>query len=133
MAKKKFYFFIFAVCMAGYVWVILNTFYYSSIHIGCLFHKITHIPCPACGSTRSVLSLLNGDFSNAFYANPFGYIICISMIILPLWILFDWISQKDSFIRAYKNIESLFKRKYIAAPAIVLVLINWIWNIFKYT
>ncbi|MDR0864483.1 MAG: DUF2752 domain-containing protein [Candidatus Symbiothrix sp.] len=132
MTKKKLYFFVFVACMAGYVWVFFNLFYHSNRHVGCLFHKITHIPCPSCGSTRSVLSLLQGHWGDAFYANPFGFLITVLMIVLPLWIAGDVLSKKESFFRSYQTIESLIKKKSIAIPALALVLSNWIWNIFKY-
>ena len=36
----------------------------------CLFKRLTHIPCPTCGFTRSVLWLLCGQFSQAWLCNP---------------------------------------------------------------
>ncbi|MDR1526821.1 MAG: DUF2752 domain-containing protein [Dysgonamonadaceae bacterium] len=100
--------------------------------VGCLFHKITNLPCPSCGSTRSVLFLLKGDFIQALYANPFGYILLLLMTVLPLWLLFDWICRKDSFLHFYQKTETLFKRKYVCISAVIFVLTNWIWNIYKY-
>jgi len=132
MTKKKLYIFVFVTCLAGCVWVILNIFHVATTHEGCLFHKITHIPCPSCGSTRSVLLLLNGDLSGAFYANPFGFIIFTALVLLPLWLVFDCIFRKDSFFRFYKNTETALRKKYIAIPALAIVIINWIWNIHKY-
>ena len=37
---------------------------------GCVFHALTGVPCPACGSTRAVLALLTGDLRAAFAFNP---------------------------------------------------------------
>jgi hypothetical protein len=131
MTKKRLYFFVGTLCLAGYIWLASNVLY-QHVHAGCLFHKITGIPCPSCGSTRSVFFLLKGDFAHALYANPFGYILLVLMIILPLWILFDLICKKDSFLRLYQATESFVKRKYVCIPAIIFVLTNWIWNIYKY-
>ena len=39
----------------------------------CLFRNITGLPCPFCGSTRSVGHILQGEFSAALYSNPLGY------------------------------------------------------------
>ena len=39
----------------------------------CLFRNVTGLPCPFCGSTRSVGHILQGEFSAALYSNPLGY------------------------------------------------------------
>ena len=39
----------------------------------CLFKRITGVPCPTCGSTRSVLHLLGGDIAGAFRMQPFVF------------------------------------------------------------
>jgi hypothetical protein len=36
----------------------------------CVFKRITGVPCPTCGATRSVLLLSQGDIGNAFSMNP---------------------------------------------------------------
>ncbi len=132
MTKKKLYFFVFTACLAGYIWVVLNLIYHSSISLGCLFHKITHIPCPSCGSTRSILSLLDGNISDALYLNPIGILLFFGMTITPLWIIFDVVTGKDYFFHSYIKFESLLRKNYIAIPSIFLLLVNWIWNLFKY-
>jgi fumarate reductase subunit D len=132
MTAKKLYSFVFILCLLWCAWIMLNISGCSSVLVGCLFYKITHLPCPACGSTRSVLALLQGDCAGAFYANPFGFLLLMGLVVLPLWLVFDWISHKNSFFKAYKKMESLLKTRCIAIPAIVLVLANWIWNMFKY-
>jgi hypothetical protein len=102
------------------------------MHIGCLFHKVTGFPCPSCGSTRSVLAILHGDFIQAWQFNPLGFLITGMMIAVPSWILIDWIRRSDSFFRIYRKTEDLFRKKQIYIPAIALVLGNWIWNFLKY-
>jgi hypothetical protein len=36
----------------------------------CLFKRVTHLPCPTCGSGRAALSLLRGDVMGAWLYNP---------------------------------------------------------------
>jgi hypothetical protein len=78
------------------------------------------------------MAILHGDFVQAWLFNPFGFLIAGLMIVVPLWIVMDWICGKDNFSRIYQKTEQLFKRKYVYIPAIALVLGNWIWNFFKY-
>jgi hypothetical protein len=120
--------------MAGYIWLIIT--YYRIVAAGlepdvCLFKRVTGIPCPSCGSTRSVLSFLKGDIVGAILLNPFGIIIVCILLVVPFWILFDVLSHKDSLFNFYTRTEFFLKRKWIAIPAILLVLLNWIWNIIK--
>ena len=134
MNRNKLYVILSTACAAGYIWLLVN---YSKVivHSGepgiCLFKRITTIPCPSCGSTRSVLSILNGDIWGAIYWNPFGLIIMSILLVTPGWIIFDLLLKKDTLFRFYNRTELFLKRKWIAIPAILLVILNWIWNIYK--
>ena len=121
-------------CATGYIWLFLN--YQRSVSASfepgiCLFKRITGLPCPSCGSTRSVLSILNGDYIGALLWNPFGLIILSILFLAPLWILYDVVLRKDSLLQVYNRIEIFLRRKWIAIPLILLVILNWIWNIYK--
>lgn len=134
MSRNKLYAILAAACAAGYTWLIIN--YAKSISdkpdIGvCLFKKATGIACPSCGSTRSVLELMNGDIARAFLINPFGILIMIILIASPVWIVYDLITRNDSLHRFYLSTEVIIRKKWFAIPAIALVLLNWIWNIYK--
>ena len=134
MSRNKLYVLLSSACAAGFIWLFLNYHRYisNSIEPGiCLFKRITTIPCPSCGTTRSVLSILKGDFAGAIYWNPFGMIIMAILIISPLWIIYDVIAQRDTLFSVYSRTEHLLKRKWIAIPLILLVILNWIWNIYK--
>ena len=39
----------------------------------CMFRNVTGLPCPFCGSTRSVGNILIGNFNIALQMNPLGY------------------------------------------------------------
>ena len=51
----------------------------------CLFHRITHLPCPSCGSTRAALALLRLDLAQAFAWNPLAAAIAIGCAIFTAW------------------------------------------------
>jgi hypothetical protein len=123
-----------AACLAGYVWLYVfqakNAVNFSGVEL-CLFKHFTGLPCPSCGSTRSVLQLFQGNLREAFLFNPIGYVIFIVLLIVPLWIIFDVIFAKPSLFIFYQNAECFIKRKVVAIPLIFIVLLNWIWNIHK--
>lgn len=50
----------------------------------CGFHTVTGHPCPTCGTTRMILSLLGGRFLEALRVTPFLFAIVAA---LALWIL----------------------------------------------
>lgn len=124
--RNQLYALILIACCAGYLWVL--TAPKSEI---CLIKYVTGVPCPSCGSTRSVSALMEGDFLHALYINPLGLIVATIMLIAPLWIIFDLISKRASFYAFYKNTENWLKNRPIAIILVALVLANWIWNIMK--
>jgi hypothetical protein len=63
--------------------------------------------------------------------NPFGLIIMAILILAPIWMATDLLLKKDSLFHFYNRTELFLRRKWIAIPAIFLVLLNWIWNIYK--
>jgi hypothetical protein len=97
----------------------------------CLFKHATTLPCPSCGSTRSVLHILHGDPGRALYWNPLGFILLIGLIIAPVWIAHDLLRRKNSLHISFRRMEIWLKKWWIALPAVILVLSNWIWNVVK--
>jgi hypothetical protein len=97
----------------------------------CLIKNVTGFPCPSCGTTRAVELLLQGKVRESLVANPFGILVTLIMVLVPFWILFDLIFKKETFYIYYKKIEETLKIKWLAAVLIALVILNWIWNIYK--
>jgi hypothetical protein len=135
LSRKNLYILLLGACLAGYAWVFYHlqtTKGFTEAEVGfCIFKHTTGLPCPSCGSTRSVVSVFMGDLAGAFYWNPLGLIVLTIMVVAPLWIAIDVIRGKDSLHRFYIKAEAVLRKKWVAIPAIVLIIINWIWNFIK--
>lgn len=97
----------------------------------CIFKHATGIACPSCGSTRSVISISQGNFFEALQTNPLGFIIAAILLAGPLWLLADIALKKDTLYRAFLTFEKSIRTKWIAATLIVMIAANWAWNIYK--
>lgn len=132
--RNKLYLILLIACLAGYIWLYFsltkNITESKSFEV-CLIKYVTNIPCPSCGSSRSIISLTKGDFIGALNFNPIGYLVAIIMLIAPIWIIADTIKRTNTLFDFYLKIETYLKKPKIAITLILLVIINWIWNITK--
>lgn len=90
----------------------------------CMFRNLTGLPCPFCGTTRSVGNLLLGDFQGALSMNPLGY---LSVGLLGV-VFISPISIKRFNSYIAKNWWRLNQKSQIAITAVVFTLI-WIANL----
>lgn len=97
----------------------------------CVSKSITDVPCPSCGTTRSVLSFFEGDFIKSLYWNPLGVLVSLVLLVFPFWILYDLFFRKKTLYQMYVIFENFLKKPYFYIPFLVLLLLNWIWNIYK--
>lgn len=72
---------------------------YFHIYIFCPIKKITGFYCPGCGVTRMCLSILKGNFYQAFRYNP------LIFLLLPFFILY----YLDYLVRLYKGKKPIFQ------------------------
>src|ERR1017187_5550904 len=133
--RLKIYWFLGLSCLSGYVWIALllrsNLFSEAGkIHL-CLMKTISGLPCPSCGTSRSLLALVNGDWKRSVFINPLGVIAAFLIGFVSAWMLSDLIQKKDSLASAYLRVEKLLMRRQAALPLAGLVVANWIWNIYK--
>lgn len=131
--RKSFYAFIISACMAGYGWI-----YYALHHAStasgiqvCFIKNVTHLPCPSCGTTRGVLSLIHGNFGEAFFTNPMSILAGLFLLILPFWLMKDLLLKRDSLFLAYKSSEEKLKKNKHLFVFFGLMFMNWMWNIYK--
>jgi hypothetical protein len=119
--------------MIAYLWIIqsfINPVITKNYGV-CFSKQVYGISCPACGTTRSVLFLIKGELSNAFYMNPLGFIAFAFIVFVPLIILYDVFSKSNHLQRLYLHIESKLKEPKYFILALILIVANWIWNFLK--
>jgi hypothetical protein len=134
MTSNKLYILLSTACILGYIWLAITINRHTSGRPDldvCLFKHLTTLPCPSCGSTRSIMALLNGDIAGSLFWNPFGLIVFVVLVASPVWIFYDMITRKTTLFCFYLNVEHFINQKRVAIPAIILVLVNWLWNIYK--
>ena len=132
--RDKLYSILLTACLAGYIWLyysITTNIAENQSVVVCLIKYATNIPCPSCGSTRSIISLTKGNYVEAYDSNPIGYLIALIMLVAPVWIIADLILKNNSLFKCYQKIENNLKKPKYSIPLIMLVIINWIWNITK--
>lgn len=128
---------ILLICTFGYIWIFFNLPNKPSSTINtigfnvCIFKNLTDLPCPSCGTTRAVSSILDGDFYISLKLNPFGIIVTSIILIFPFWIIYDLIFKKSSFEDWFLSLDIYFKKKWILLSFIFIVISNWVWNIYK--
>jgi hypothetical protein len=79
-----------------------------------------------------MLYILNGNPGDALNCNPLGFVVALMLATIPFWIITDLITRKNSFQIFYIKSELLLRKKWVALPAIILVLLIWIFNIKKH-
>jgi hypothetical protein len=135
MTKKSLYKLFMVLSLAGYVWLgwnVIETASHPFVPSLCLFKDLTGIPCPSCGTTRSLVALIHGNLKEALEINPLGLIIAIALVVVPLWIITDMLKKSDSLYRLYNKMENVFSsNKWVSVTAVLILVINWVWNIIK--
>lgn len=96
-------------------------------NIPCYFKKIFSIPCPSCGLTRSIFSILNLNIIKSIYYNILGIPIFVITIITYLLILID-IIKKENYLTSFWLFLSK-KYKFIIILLVISFFINNIHNI----
>ena len=89
----------------------------------CLFRRVTGVPCPSCGTTRGVLSLIDGRALDALALNPLmisGLVaVVVAGVVAPLW---AW--RPGRLPRIQHPLPRWFR-----IAAVLALLANWAWVI----
>ena len=94
---------------------------------GCLFYKMTTIPCLGCGATRCARELCHADFWSAFKYNPGVFMILVLGFIWTLYSAVFWISGTSLRLRLVVG-ESA--RKFFLPALFIVALVQWLWQCY---
>ncbi len=133
MKRNRLYGILGLGCLAGYLWLFI-----SIVNLGdaeyftpCIFKLETGFACPSCGSTRALMELMRGDVIASIMVNPLGLLLGAVLLVTPFWIIFDLITRRQTLFNFYSKAEETIRIKWVAAFLIILIIVNWIWNIKK--
>ncbi|CAN5821481.1 hypothetical protein BH09MYX1_BH09MYX1_39560 [soil metagenome] len=98
--------------------------------IPCSFARMTHQPCPGCGTTRSGIALLHGDFHSAFHFNPLGpfVIACLGVLAVDSVRLV----AKDGDLRDFADSRAATWALGVLLVASILQVVVWMVRFFGY-
>ncbi|MGM9983726.1 MAG: DUF2752 domain-containing protein [Fibrobacter intestinalis] len=90
--------------------------------------KIFGIPCPGCGTLRSLNELLHGDFSEAFYFNPLTVLLAFSCLFFLI------LSISDAVLKTHRTKIWLHKHLHFWQKIVLLIAVaaNWAFNLIKF-
>lgn len=131
-SKNQLYLLLLIACFLGYLWLGFHIFNEEGEGlVVCPIKRVTSLPCPSCGVTRSVIQLFQGNFYKAMMINPLGYIVALVLLVAPFWILLDVLYRRSSLFQVYRHAERVLIQRRYAILLGMLILLNWIWNILK--
>ena len=134
LSRGRLYTLLLFLSVCGYLWLFTsNNSCFWGDWGGCWFRYFFHIPCPSCGNTRAVHAAFHGEWLESLYYNPLGLLLAALMVVIPIWIIVDLLRGTSSFLHAYQTVEQKLQCWPYAVTGIVAILINWIWNLVKYT
>jgi hypothetical protein len=91
---------------------------------GCWFRRLTGLPCPTCGATRSALSLAHGNLAAALRYNPLIFVCYVGTIILNVYctgvLLFQFPRPRLAGLPA--NIK-----RCLCVLVLAAVALNWVY------
>lgn len=132
MNSKKIYILLTGLTVLGYMYILASFAGLFTEDIqSCLFHRVTGIPCPSCGSTRGMKELIQGHYSEAFAMNVLCYVQALFLLLYPLLLLADLVLKKRWVCQSYVWTIRMINQPFIASVLILFILINWIYLILS--
>ena len=73
----------------------------------CLMHRLTGLPCPGCGLTRSITSMTHGELFRAAAYHPFGPLIWALLVALTVYSVLPARLRGTLLAAAVRNDEAI--------------------------
>lgn len=88
----------------------------------CVFHSLTGLPCPTCGSTRAAYHFLHGHFAASFLFNPLAFLAFCALVLFDLYALTILAARAPRLrLHSFSPVEKLLLRSLVVA----LLAGNW--------
>lgn len=91
----------------------------------CVFHTVTGCPCPTCGATRCLISLLHGHISQAIAWNPLIFTILAAAVLLNLYSLAVLAAKLPRLRLAFTTLDA----RILRLSFVLLIAANWSYEI----
>ena len=115
--------------IVGVLWIPLSAFVLAGVLLSrlpvfCLFHRLTGLPCPACGSFRCAEYLAAGQIREAWLTQPLA---ATFVLLAVVYMVYSWIVVLFQLPRL--RVEGLTRRGWwlIAGLSGSAVLANWVY------
>jgi hypothetical protein len=105
----------------------------------CLFRKVTGLPCPGCGMTRSFCALAKGNVHQSFLFHPLGPLVFLAFIVA--WVraaVLLGVDRVGSASRWFNRVQSatirceaIARRFRLAHLGLFVVFSVWILRLLK--
>ena len=93
----------------------------------CRLRQLTGVPCPTCGSTRLVESLLRGDVVGALLANP---LVFAGGALLASWFVASAVTRLARTRVAHLRLEPR-EWLWVRIAAVVAVIASWLYIVLR--
>ncbi|HXJ55152.1 MAG TPA: DUF2752 domain-containing protein [Verrucomicrobiae bacterium] len=93
----------------------------------CVLRKFTGLPCPACGSTRSLLAWTHLDPVAAFQFNP---LFCLGSVLAGGWLLL-WVTDRWTGRARAAQLERAARKLPLVWILAILAALNWVYLCFS--
>lgn len=89
----------------------------------CVFKGLTGVPCPTCGSTRSIVRLSHGDLAASLLMNPLMSMTLIAALVVFAYSLITLITDVPRIGVSFSEQE----KDMIRTLSVLLILANWLY------
>jgi hypothetical protein len=96
---------------------------------GCMFRKVTGIPCPGCGLTRVADRFAHFNVLGALKANPLGTFAAAFFAVMSVWSVLH-LAFKVPIVELVLDDDEWCKVRW---AALFLFVANYAWVVFAYT
>ncbi|MCE5279631.1 MAG: DUF2752 domain-containing protein [Planctomycetaceae bacterium] len=90
----------------------------------CSFWVNTHLPCPGCGMTRSMMEMGHGHIVAAFNFHPFGVVLFSGLVAVSLIAGAELVTARDLWGRINPS-------PWWLAAAVGLLTLSWLWMLIS--